>query len=437
LLRRKDSLIRFIIPNSIRIIQDSISSWYQSKKLNDSILSLYKQEQKDTGLWQKMFTSSKGAGHIAADTGFLSYYAAIANKYDTLISQLGLLLKQNNTKIDLSVKRKDTLYDSLVHILLIQKDTLQSMHIFFLTKVIRDSIVQLRKERYANRLYIAHYIGGIRDTLDAKAAVEKNQDSIKSLRNMITVIREYRKRTRIATIFPALSKKSARFFFGDVNDTATNKVDSSNFYLFQNLNLLYTNKDSTTNTTLRVGLFGVYAGPVRLEAATFIRLPKTSTSNNAKDTTANALSSLATGGGNLTLQMKFPLFSLKLNQSTFADISFSSVFDSKLSFDMNQGGSSGVFAEYGGSGIGNTLSMTLDKKVTVLGEFSFMVLDGNSLFRTNMGLVGDQRKKFSLGSYSIGLTFLKSFSIRYTGYCLTNSYLSARLNNMISFTTDL
>lgn len=299
-----------------------------------------------------------------------------------------------------------------------------------LTVDITQKIKALRHHNFQGRIYTSSYLE-FQDTAKARLDVKIIQDSIDRLVMQRTSIREYRKLTRNFTFFPAISQRSAKYFFGDVSQTDNSTVDSSNFYAFQNLGVFYTN-NSSANTTVYAQLAAAYAGPVKAEINTYISLPKGDSGVDAKK--VNAMSALAGGGGNATLQLQFPLLALNVNKSTFGDLHFSSIFNPRFAVDIPSSSdttNNGKYSSYTSAGITNKLSFTLEKRLQLSGEFSYSSVWANSLFMDKVGLTGTDRKRFTFCSYTIGVQLNSSFAIRYTTYTTSNSL---KLNNVLTFT---
>ncbi len=159
-------------------------------------------------------------------------------------------------------------------------------------------------------------------------------------------------------------------------------------------------------------------------------MPKSDSISQATKNKANALSMLTAGGGNVLLQIKYPILYMHSFNNT---VQFQMVMNPKLSGDIVD---SGAFGTYAGMGAYGVLSIsTMDSKVTFVGEASYSQTWGNTSFMNEMGLTGDQRRSFNLWSATFGFQILKSFGIQYSWYGSSNSFINSKVsnNNVISF----
>jgi len=428
----KDSMLN-IMPNQIFSLDSLISILQQKKNKTDSTIKNLKDNLKDTDAIQKKLYDTLLIQKSIKELGDSS-------------GKLGTILKQDKFLRDTVFNMyREQMYGHIVTI--VKKDDngksdttsikVSFDHLTDLTSPISDKIKYLRAHRFQNRTYNATYLVS-KDTTGARSSVTNLQDSIKNLIKLRTSIREYRKLCRNFVIFPAISRRTAKYFFGNAIDSSNGNVvvDSSNFYYFQNISAFNTDNIGN-NTTLHAQLFSAYAGPIRLDAGTFFSLPKSDSLLKKKDS-INALSSLATGGGNLTVHLSFPLVSFKYENANSLAIYFSSLVGPKYAVDIPSGTSSknGPFSSYGSLGIANKLDIAIEQKVGVSVQFAYEAVWGTSLFMDNLGLKGDDRKKINLGSLTFGLSFFKKFAVSITTYTGTSSVLKSKLNNMISLTTN-
>ncbi len=346
------------------------------------------------------------------------------------------IIKDSISKIDSLGHKKLTSNESfIVKGLQLKKDSIERLYstksIRYLLKTIGDSIF------YYNKLKITVF------KQFALINLKKAADSVLSIKGKIDSfhlfkiqLKEAYKSTKYFTLFPAISTQSAKYFFGDgiISDSGkinNDTIDQKNFYTFQNWNVFY--NQGSQNVLLHSEIFTNYFGPLRIELSTFFNLPKTDSTSKAKAGSANTTSLLAAGGGNLMLQLKFPILYIhSYNQL----VKFQSLFNPKISADIND---SSLFCTYTGVGIYNILSLTtLDNKLSFSAEASYSQTWGNSIFMNELGLDGSQRKSFNLWSFTFGFQLVKSFGIRYTWYSSQNSFINTKLsnNNVISFNTS-
>lgn len=427
----KDSMVK-----NETIIKDTVKYWVDSIKL---IVSSFPELEKKKS---NVDSTLKVLKALVMDTVSVKNQLFDTTKINVELSKLNLLSGNYAKRIDSLKTLVDSLYADILTRMKTAKDGVRNIpytRITVLTKDISDRILALRKEKYLNRTFIANYMITA-DTGKAKKAVGSIQDSIKHLITLRTTIRENRKLTRPFSFFPAISKRTAKYFFGNTVDTGVGQntvVDSSNFYNFQNLSLLYTNNIGT-NTTIRAQLFSVYAGPLKFDATTYFSLPKSDSSLKKKDS-INALAVLANGGGNVTLNAQLPLVSFNYNSETFLDMTFASFISPKFSFDIDADPSknAGKFSSYGSAEIVNRLNIVLEKKVQIMGQMTYSNIWGNGLFMDRLGLTADNdRKKMELWSFTLGIGLSKSFSISFTTYKSSVEQISKNLNNTLSFVTN-
>lgn len=251
-----------------------------------------------------------------------------------------------------------------------------------------------------------------------------------------SIRRNYRhtlKRNQTVCFFPAIDHYSASQFFGTQN-LDSSSVSGNNELLFVQQSLFNYNNSSNT-LALFQELYADYIGPVRLGFGIALTNPQNTADSAERQQLLEekSYSKLVTGGGNFTLTASFPLLRINTNDKI---LQFYSLASPRLSIDAPAtDSSSSVFAHHTTITWDNQLFLSSANSIFGLSlGFGLNYIAGNSTFNNSLGLQNSARKGFSLGMYSAGVTFSKSFTLRYTGYFGTKSVTDQLKGNLtISF----
>lgn len=301
----------------------------------------------------------------------------------------------------------------------------------------RDEIKKMRKANFIQQdMLIKKYQSSITSNTFFKdpSRLLESKDSIKNAANSLfdslthipqkytaindSIRRNYRlalKRNQSICFFPAIDNFSVGQFFGTQN-LDSSSANGNNQLLFVQQSLFNYN-NSTNALAVFQELYADYIGPVRLGFGVSLTNPQ-----NAKDSAEReklleekSYSKLVTGGGNFTLTASFPLLRINTNDKILQLYSLASP---RLSIDApSTDTSSTKFAHHTTLTWDNQIFLNSAKSIFGISlGFGINYIAGNSTFNDYLRLEGSARKGFTIGMYSAGVTFNKSFTLRYTGY---------------------